>query len=172
MKPEIVPIPWKDVEAWLRELAQRMGGVDCILGIARSGAPLATALSYLTPNATLGYVTRTVPVGPEAASYDFEGSRKDRAADLARTLRLPTLPEGLRSFLIVDDVATFGDTMDRVRRLVASRYPEASIRMACFAADVERVRDAHPDLVALIEHSRGIDNQATYLTFPWNLESI
>ena len=169
MKPQIVPVPWSDVTDWLRKVAMTIESVECIIGVARSGVPIATALSYLSPYKSLAYATRTAKLGTEEGFYDFNGQREDRIKLISRTLTISELPKSISSFLIVDDVATFGDTLNCVHSKLLESYSTASFKFACYAADTARLKSANPNILEELEYSIDIDNEKIYVTFPWNL---
>jgi hypoxanthine phosphoribosyltransferase len=165
-------VSWDEVETWLRALIASKSYPDLIVGVARAGAPIAIALSYLLPHAVLLIANRTTPRGQKPESYDFDADRQERLTRLHRSLMIDSLPTGqIRDILVVDDVATSGDTLSVVELKLRIQYPNARISFAVFAADVTRVEAANSKLLKSLAYAIEIDNQSTWISFPWNLSA-
>lgn len=167
--PEILKIQWPAVEAWLRHLADHER-FDTIVGVARAGLPLAVGLSFLRPEASLSILSRRGPRGEKLPRYDFETDRATRTELLLQSFELTSLPDWAFEILILDDVATFGDTLHVASLKVLERIPKARIAFACFAADEIRLSSAHPEVLERLQSQIAIDNQKTWVSFPWNLD--
>lgn len=169
MRPTLHYANWPDLENWLRRLSVTVSDVNTIVGVARGGAVIATALSHLLPNKHLRFATRNVPRGVEGAFYDFSQERAKRMTLLRETFVVPVDPELGHSFLVVDDVATFGDTLECVTEKILAAVPNADIRYACYAADAAKIRRARPSILCAMQYELEIDNEKTWVTFPWIL---
>lgn len=165
---KLFTVEWKAVEQWVRQVAQEIA-FDTIVGISRSGLPIAVALSALRPEAGLAILGRVGPRGPKPPLYDFAADRADRRAHLEQSLELGFLPETACRILIVDDVATFGDTLFVAAQKVRQSAPDAPIRFATYAADLMRLTASRPEIAQLLSYQITIDNAETWVTFPWNL---
>lgn len=170
---EIRDIAWMEINAWISNLAQDLGNIDLIVGIARSGVPIATAFSYALPNANLSFATRISPRGKSDAFYIFDGGRESRFKYNQEVIDVTNIPEDDRSIrvLLVDDVATFGDTLTIVKTKLAKRLPKSEILIACYALDSSRLSESRPELVKQVMSNIEIDNEKVWLKFPWQLDS-
>ncbi len=168
-KPAVLEVEWGAAEAWLRSLADRHG-FDTIVGVSRAGLPLAVGLSYLMPQAALAILSRRGPRGEKPPYYNFETDREQRVRSLHDTFELTSLPEGASKILVMDDVATYGDTLFTALQKVRAAAPGAQVTAACYAADEGRLRAARPDLLDGLIYGIAIDNARTWVSFPWNLE--
>lgn len=168
---EVLNVGWSEVEAWLRSVA-RDCRFDTIVGVTRCGLPLAAALSALAPEAALAVLARRGPRGDKPPSYDFAADRKARMLALQSTFELTSLPQTASQVLVVDDVATYGDTLFMAREKVRAAAPKAAIYFACYAADIERLRANRADVLQDLHYALAIDNAQTWVSFPWNLEPI
>lgn len=166
--PETRNIDWSDVETWLRKLAVDLD-VDTIVGVTRAGLPIAVALSALKPDLSLAVLSRRGPRGEKPARYDFDTGRRERIETLVRTLEVTSLLADAARILIVDDVATYGDTLAVARDKVLDAVPDASVSFACYAADTTRLGEARPDVLDRLAYAIDIDNSRTWVSFPWNL---
>jgi hypoxanthine phosphoribosyltransferase len=169
--PEILKVGWGEVEAWLRKLAGERE-FDTIVGVTRCGLPIAAALSALVPHASVAVLSRRGPRGAKAPCYDFAADRHERLDALRRTFELTSLPEDASRVLIVDDVATYGDTLHVADQKVRARLPDARINFACFAADEGRLRAARPEILERLHYQIAIDNSRVWVSFPWNLDPL
>lgn len=167
-EPEIINVQWSEVEQWLRFLKERLE-FDTILGISRSGIPLAVAASYLCSDAKLAFVERTRPRGEKPQFYDFSSDRASRVARLEKELHVTASFEVGQRILILDDVATTGDTLQVVASKLRRLVPSSQFRFACYAVDEARLTASNPELVSSIAAHMRIDNARTWLSFPWNL---
>ena len=167
-EPELLEIGWPEVESWLRTISVE-ATFDTIVGITRCGLPIAVALSFLAPHAMLAVMARTKARGPKPASYNFGVHRESRVATLHGSFELTPWAGKPRNVLIVDDVATFGDTFLVAREKVLDKAPDAQVKFACYAADDVRLGSANPDILNNLICEKFIDNATTWVTFPWNL---
>lgn len=168
-QPEILAVGWPEVEIWLRRLA-RERRFDAVVGVTRCGLPLAAALSALVPQASLAVLARNGPRGTKSAIYDFKANRADRLEQLRQSFELVALPRHASRVLILDDVATFGDTLLVAMEKVRAVSAKADVKFACYAADIERLRAAQPTILDCLHFALAIDNAHTWVSFPWNLE--
>lgn len=167
--PDIMRIEWPSVEAWLRHLARHQQ-FDTIVGVARAGLPLAVGLSFLRPDASLAVLSRLGPRGEKLPRYDFDEDRDARMELLAQSFELNSLPGSAAEVLIIDDVATYGDTLHVAAQKVLVQSPGTRISFACYAADDTRLRLARPEIFKRLQRKIVIDNYKTWVSFPWNLE--
>lgn len=89
---------------------------------------------------------------------------------LSQSFELTSLPGSASEVLIMDDVATYGDTLHVAAQKVLTQNPAARISFACYAADDARLRVAHPEILERLQRKIEIDNYTTWVSFPWNLE--
>jgi len=169
--PEVLSVTWPEVEAWLYELAREVP-FDTIVGVTRCGLPLAAALSALVPEAALAVLSRRGPRGAKPPRYDFEAERAARLAVLSASFELTSLPKTAERILIIDDVATSGDTLFVAGEKVRAVAPKAEIAFAAYAADEVRLRLGRPEIVDRFHRQIAIDNARTWISFPWNLDPI
>jgi hypoxanthine phosphoribosyltransferase len=170
-EPSLLEIGWHEVQDWLYKLAKECD-FDAIVGIARCGLPLAASLSAIVPSASLALLARRGSRGSKAQSYDFSKRREQRLAELDGAFELSTLGQNTSKVLIIDDVATFGDTLAMARKKVIQQAPNATLQFACYAVDVNRTRHAQADIFAALHYHLEIDNSKTWVSFPWNLEPL
>ncbi len=170
-EPLLLEIDWPEVQNWLYNLA-RDCDFDAIVGISRCGLPLAAALSSIVPSASLALLARKGSRGQKTQSYDFSKRREQRLVELEGAFELSPLGQNISKVLIIDDVATFGDTLAMARKKVLSMVPSATISFACYAVDVSRIKGAQEDVFANLHYHLEIDNQKTWVSFPWNLEPL
>lgn len=160
-------VEWPTLKSWLETLAlmERARRWDAIVGISRGGAALAIPLSYLLPALPLhfAYFSGIKNIGKEF--YVFDAGREHRLQWTRSHLQLTTPFESRRP-LIVDDVATFGDTLGTVRDLVLESGPE-DVSFALYAVDPNVLRRERPELLAKAIYAREVDNSVTWLSFPW-----
>lgn len=168
-KPRIEVVDWPAIEHWLRSLAPIVEAVDGIVGVARSGAPMATALSYLWPTKHLAFATRRDPRGSKDAFYVFDAGRDSRFERNRKSIFVSELPETVTKILVLDDVATFGDTLECVRERLEEMEKRVSVSFACYAVDAARLGEARPDILSRTSYSIDIDNSKIWMSFPWQL---
>lgn len=164
---EIEDVQWGEVADWLVQLSADFRW-DGIVGVSRGGVVLAIALSHLQPNVPLHFVYQNEPVLSRGAFYVFEPGRPQRLAETQSALRL-TDNFFCRNPIVLDDVATFGDTITVASDLVRSAGA-MQITLALFALDRQELDAARPEIAPHILHRREIDNSSTWLRFPWQLE--
>lgn len=172
MRPDIVNISWVEVVDWLRSSPELCANVDTLVGVARAGVPICTALSYLHPHCSLFFATRSEPRGDKPPEYDFGQEYSNRASETQRLFELPKAILGSKSVLIVDDVATTGATMAGVTQLLLSINPTCKIAYTSFAADTSRLSQKAPDILSKLCFKIDIDNSETWVNFPWNLTPL
>jgi hypoxanthine phosphoribosyltransferase len=167
--PQIEIIQWSDVEYWLRKVASSIDEVDTIVGVARSGAAIATALSYLWPDKNLVFATRAQPRGAKEDFYVFDDKRHQRLQQNRMAISLSKIPSDSRKILVVDDVATFGDTLACIQEKIIAHRSDALVSFACYAVDTTRLHSSRPEILAATTFCKNIDNQNLWLKFPWQL---
>jgi adenine/guanine phosphoribosyltransferase-like PRPP-binding protein len=78
------------------------------------------------------------------------------------------LPDSAR-VLVVDDVATFGDTLGIAEEVLTARGAKL-VEFALFAVDRTVLKREHASLLArVVSYARDIDNSRLWLEFPWQV---
>lgn len=170
-EPEILKVEWSELEAWLRTLCDQRE-FDGVVGIARSGLPIAVALSFLRPDTTLAVLSRIAPRGAKLGFYDFDADRKARIDSLRDAFELTRFTRKPKKLLVVDDVATLGDTLLVAREKILQEIPDVEIAFACYAVDMTRLTKANPEIFDKTSFAISIDNQKTWVSYPWNFDPI
>lgn len=161
----ILDVTWEAIEAWVSDLSAEAMESDVIIGVARGGAPIATALAYRCPDAVLSFATNLRRSSTSGPFFVFEGDRDRRIETLHLELHIAAFDPGAR-VLVVDDVATFGDTLSVVEAKLEPSGPE-SIRFATYAADLEVLSHQRPSVSARLSYCIEVDNSRDWLRFPW-----
>ncbi len=157
-------VSWNSVDEWLDKLAGTLDH-DCIVGISRGGAALAIALSYKCPGLPLHFLYRKFPPAERPPFYVFEEGRLERRNETRDAMQLSDGFDS-ESALVIDDVATFGDTL-----LVAEEVLKAAgarrLDFALYAVDAAVLSREQPDIALRVSAEHIIDNSRTWLHFPW-----
>jgi adenine/guanine phosphoribosyltransferase-like PRPP-binding protein len=158
-------VTWEQVSAWLLELSRAFVW-DGIVGISRGGAILASSLSYMCPEIPLHFVYKNQIAPPREPFYVFESGRSQRIHETQESLRL-TSGFNSRRPLVVDDVATYGDTLSVADELIRNAGAE-EVAFALYAVDRKVLERSRPEIVDRIAYERDIDNSNVWLKFPWH----
>jgi hypoxanthine phosphoribosyltransferase len=162
---QIRRISWQAIQLWIRELADDQTEWDCIVGVSRGGVPLAVSLSYYCDRKQLEFLHRSQAPGPRPPFYLFGDSREDRIDKAMKNFHL-TGGGKYRHVLVIDDVATFGDTLAVAGELLTAEGV-TDIKFATYAADLTVLKRERPDLASRLRYGIAIDNSSTWLSFPW-----
>lgn len=162
---QIRPVAWSAIQAWIYELATAQDQWDCIVGISRGGIPLAVTLSYCCDNMPLEFVYRSHAPGSRTPFYIYGEDRQERLRRNRKSFQLTTGGKYRRP-LVVDDVATFGDTLAIVNELLSAEGA-TTITFATYAVDLPVLSREHPELAPRINHAIAVDNSSVWLSFPW-----
>jgi hypoxanthine phosphoribosyltransferase len=168
-KPTVRLINWDEVLQWAFDMRERLGKFDCLVGIGRGGIPLAVTLSYAYPAVPLRFVNRRSARGSTSNFYVFDGDRESRLEFHRETLYAPDV-DGFNRVVVVDDVATYGDTLGVVYELLSKR--NGSVDFALFAIDGVRLAQSQPDLSRRVSHYLELDNSKVWLSFPWQQGAV
>lgn len=162
-------VSWFEIADAVREFVAVWNEPDAVVGISRGGAPLATAISYAAPIVPVAYVSRVAARGNNDPFYIFSEKTGVRDARNEREFRIPELPGSPRRVLIVDDVATFGGTLEVVTKLLLAQHPNIECEYYCYAVDRERLSERRPNIAALANSHVNIDNSKVWLKMPWKI---
>jgi adenine/guanine phosphoribosyltransferase-like PRPP-binding protein len=165
-------VSWDQVVDWLQSSPDLCANADTLLGVARAGVPICTALSYLHPHCSLFFATRSEARGEKPPEYDFCQEYSNRVTETQRLFELPKAILRSKKVLILDDVATTGATLTGVAQLLLSVNSSCDISYASFAADTSRLTEKAPDLLRKLSFKIDIDNSKTWVSFPWNLNPL
>jgi hypoxanthine phosphoribosyltransferase len=160
-------VSWADVTAANERLVQEWTQPDAILGISRGGVPIAVHLSYLAPLVPMNVVARIAAEGNNDPFYVFDRDKGHRRSRKPKEFRIPELFGEPKSILIVDDVATFGGTLEIVSTMVQTLHPNADCKYYCYAVDRPRLRETRPWINELVTSYSEIDNSKIWLNMPW-----
>tara|TARA_B100000745_G_scaffold248580_1_gene170635 strand:- start:23611 stop:24126 length:516 start_codon:yes stop_codon:yes gene_type:complete len=167
MSAKVINVDWQDVLASNRRLVAEWEKPDAVLGVSRGGVPIAVHISYLAPLVPMSVVTRVAASGNNDPFYVFSQDKGDRRTRKPREFRIPELFGDPRKILIVDDVATFGGTLEVISTMVQTLYPKAECSYYCYAVDRKRLRENRPWVDGLTVSFNDIDNAETWLSMPW-----
>lgn len=163
---DIRSIAWSEVQDWVRALVSATVQFDCIVGISRGGVVPAVLLSYFSSDKPLAFAYRNEAPGTRDPFYVFSVGREERLRQNRDRFRIT---DGFvpRRPLVVDDVATFGDTLsvveERLRELGAD-----DVSFATYAADIRVLQRERPHLLEKLRYHEKIDNAQVWLSFPWH----
>lgn len=160
-----------EAESWLRSLSLSPAP-DAIVAVARAGLPFGVGLSYLNPDAEFLVMTRAGREEQKAWSYKPQIDRDARKAMLLDQFQMTDATKPLTSALIIDDVATSGDTLRACTEILRNQHSGCDVNYAAFAADVERLEHLNPEILKRMSYCRAIDNSKVWVTFPWNLKPL
>jgi hypoxanthine phosphoribosyltransferase len=168
-KPMVTGVSWDEVRAAVDEFT---GGstvrYDLIVGIARGGLPIAVAVAERFQDALFSVMLKRYVDTRDVPFFVFEEdshrrSRRTKQVEIA----LPFDDASIRSILVIDDVTTFGNSLEAAEFLLRSKFPSAQIDFYVYAADLPRLSASRPDIAGRIAFSRTIDNKRQWLKFPW-----
>ncbi|MDX8149894.1 phosphoribosyltransferase family protein [Lentzea sp. BCCO 10_0061] len=167
-KPVVRSVQWSEVHAWILEIAATSGNFDSIVGVSRGGATPAICLSYIATETPLHFAYRDNAPAERKPFYVFGSGRDERLANNRSSYRITN---GFRSRrpLVVDDVATFGDTLTVIGDLLAS-LGAAEVKYATYAADVATLQRERPSILSNLSYHESIDNAKVWLSFPWHAQ--
>ena len=143
---------------------------DLIIGIGRGGVPLSVAISYLAPSIPITFATRK---NRSANSDPFYVFKFDYTARLRRPndFIMATPNSVAEQVLIVDDVATFGSTLEAVSTLAKEYNPQSHCSYFCFAVDRPRLSQERPKIAMNTKSFIEIDNKEIWIKMPWQISS-
>lgn len=165
--PHIQQVEWPTIRTAVGQLVASWEPPDVIVGVSRGGVPIAIAISCSASSIPIGFIYRVAARGNSEAFYVFNEDRLAREKRHEAELRLTVLPGEPRSILVVDDVATYGGTLEVTRRLIARAHPDAIVRYFCFATDRDRLSSTRPWISESTSCHIEIDNSQVWLQFPW-----
>lgn len=171
MVARIENVTWEEVVDTNQRLVASWDPPDAVLGISRGGVPIAVHLSYLAPLVPMSVVTRVASDGNNDPFYVFSRDKGERRSRKPREFRIPELFGDPRKVLIVDDVATFGGTLEVVSTMVQTLHPHADCHFYCYAVDRSRLRAQRPWIDAITTSFNDIDNSQLWLNMPWQNRS-
>jgi hypoxanthine phosphoribosyltransferase len=155
-------LDWPELGALCESLAVRITAeVDAVVGVSRGGLVPAAYLAYQLGSTRLSVATVK---HPRSRERDFR-----IRGDVAEVVALGPPLDDVRSVLIVDDVASRGGVLSAVAAAVRETPPPArDIHFASLFADVSKIRlGPHADLLPLLTYAEDIDNDRTWILFPW-----
>ncbi|MEM9359943.1 MAG: phosphoribosyltransferase family protein, partial [Pseudomonadota bacterium] len=158
MEPKICQVSWEEIVECNTRLVADWDIPDAIIGISRGGVPIAVHLSYLAPLVPMSVVSRVAAKGNNDPFYVFQNDKGERRSRKPREFRIPELYGQPKKILIVDDVATFGGTLEVVSTMVQTLHPHAECSFYCHAVDRKRLRDQRPWIDAETRSFNDIDN--------------
>ncbi len=162
---EIRSVGWQAIRPWVLELASDQDQWDCIVGVSRGGLPLAVSLSYYCDSKPLEFLYRNQAPDSKAPFYVFAEGREERLNHARSNFRLTTAGRYRRP-LVIDDVATFGDTLTVADELLAADGA-TEISFATYAVDLAVLHRERPNLTSRVRYAITIDNSSVWLSFPW-----
>jgi adenine/guanine phosphoribosyltransferase-like PRPP-binding protein len=169
---KIVNVHWAELIAGIDRFVGSADGFDLLIGIARGGLPLATALSARFDRCGFGvYARRYLDEAATRPFAVFDGSSMARRArvKIEDGLLLPAIfqkPD--MRVLVVDDVTTFGNTLEGVTDSIHKRLGSAvQVSYYVHAVDLDRLSASKPQICRRLQYSEVINNRKTWLRFPW-----
>lgn len=155
---------WEEFGQLCARLVARIDGpVDAIVGIVRSG---------LIPAVYLSFHLECVHFGVVVVKHSRSGKEDFRlphdGAELVGILPPTTRP---RSVLVVDDVNSRGGLFAFLDEELRRTYDHIDeVRFATIFADVKQIRrHAHASVLDRCAYAEDIDNDKTWIVWPWNL---
>ena len=168
--PRVTVVEWDELQAAVDEFcARNLTQFDLIIGIARGGLPIAAALAHALPEARFSTMVKTyvdVKQKPFFVFKDGTHLRSDRKK-IFESFSIPDLEKKVKHILVVDDVGTFGYTLEAAELLIRAQSADALIEFFVFAADLPRLAASRPNVVERLHFHREVDNRAEWLEFPW-----
>jgi hypoxanthine phosphoribosyltransferase len=163
-----IPVEWETIEAAVRQfVADQRTVYDLIVGVQPDGVMMATLIAQ-----QLGVRQAMIEKRYEGRGrkpfFVFHGdssirSERKSASSLQSPVRFK--PE---SILLVDGVATFGNSLVRGATLLKTRYPSSDLEYFVYAVDEARLSASHPELLSRLKFGLSIDNRKVWLVFPWD----
>jgi hypoxanthine phosphoribosyltransferase len=143
---------------------------DLILGIARGGIPIAILLNNLIEGSKFSVLQKSYLKADTVPFFIFDGDNPSRSKreKLIDAFAFPNFNDEVKNVLIVDDVTTFGNTLDWAKKILHERLGKnINIKYFTFAADINRISVSNPDIVDALYTSKNIDNFNEWMVFPW-----
>ncbi len=167
MTAKVSQVSWEAVVKCNERLITEWDKPDAVLGVSRGGVPIAVHLSYLAPLVPMSVVTRVAASGNNDPFYVFREDKGERRSRKPKEFRIPELFGDPKKILIVDDVATFGGTLEVISTMVQTLHPRAECTYYCYAVDRNRLREQRPWIDAITVSYNTIDNSKIWLNMPW-----
>ena len=166
---EIRNVSWAEIEESIRQYLITWEVPNIIIAVSRGGVPIAVALSYASGGVPISYITRRDFSRNYKPFYIFDGNSVAREVRYEKEFVAPKELEDYKSALIVDDVATFGGTLDVTTRLVRRDNPDIDLSYFCYAVDRERLFSRKPGIFDKLYAHTEIDNSQVWLQMPWQI---
>lgn len=168
----IVDIQWADVLAGLDRFAGQPRDVDLVIGVARGGLPLAIAMAMRLERSEFGvYLKRYTDDDADRpfAVFDMPSRTRRGRQKVEDGLVLPGLLHRREvNVLVVDDVTTFGNTLESATDAVIKRLGVlAHIEYYVHAVDLNRLSTSKQHIFVNLHYAVEIDNRKMWLRFPW-----
>lgn len=170
-KGKIKPVTWNDILTKIDEYISKLTKkYDLILGIDRGGLPIAVVLSHRMNDAKVASMLKSYMGSKAEPFFVFDDNNRARSERkrIIESFILPPLRGEIQNVLVVDDVTTFGNTLETAELLLrTSISPNLNVDFYTYAADLNRLSISKPDLSKRLYTSSDIDNQNVWLSFPW-----
>ena len=142
---------------------------DLIVGIAKGGLPIAVSLAHRLPNARFSAMLKRYIDVKQAPFFVFENEshRRSKRKKVIDSFTLPVHDKEVKRILIVDDVTTFGNSLETAELLIKEQLRNAEIDFFVYAVDVSRLSASKPEISKRVKYHREIDNRIEWLQFPW-----
>lgn len=142
---------------------------DLIVGIAMGGLPIAVSLTHRLPNTRFSAMLKRYVNVRQAPFFIFEDEshRRSNRKRIIDSFTLPVHDKEVKRILVVDDVTTFGNSLEAAELLIKEQLKDAEVDFFVYAVDVSRLGAAKPELSMRVKYHREIDNRLEWLQFPW-----
>jgi len=142
---------------------------DLIVGIAKGGLPIAVSLTHRLPNARFSAMLKRYINAKQAPFFIFENEthRRSNRKKVIDSFTLPVHDKEVKRILVVDDVTTFGNSLETAELLIRGQLKNTEIDFFVYAVDVSRLSASKPEFSKRVKYHREIDNRLEWLQFPW-----
>jgi len=167
---KITLVTWDEVITAVNKFASEcQKEYDLIVGVAKGGLPIAVSITHRLPNARFSAMLKRYINVKQAPFFVFEDEsyRRSNRKKIIDSFTLPVQYKEVKKILVVDDVITFGNSLEAAELLIKKQLKNAEIDFFVYAVDISRLSATKPEISKRVKYYREIDNRLEWLQFPW-----
>lgn len=141
---------------------------DLIVGIAKGGLPIAVCLAHRLKNVRFSAMLKNYIDVSQDPFFVFKKNPSGILRDDSSIL--PVYDKKAKRILVVDDVTTFGNSLETAELLIRKQVKDVEVDFFVYALDAARLVESKPKILQRVKCHLIIDNRLEWLQFPWEKE--